>query len=850
MLKDYFDNLSLSNSSVSIYSQRKPYWGSGLETNLVDGTSSEISTGTFPTDNGNTTQEYIDLGVYYSSEVLLGDSYIVTFEAKSTVDKDTILCYFLNKYEPGGVTTTETLATSVLNSQGLQTTSQSNIDIGYSSFKLTTSWTKYWIKYTTKPNFSTTRTKVVVGRLTEGTKYGTGEVSIRNVKVAAGDKVTDWCPSPADLGAIHYSVLERELPGFKVSSVDGRENLAVDIDELEIGYTDGSKYNKKKDATRDITINFALTSDSQNGYNQLVNKLKSLLYTQESKYVFRDESEVYYIGTVSDMTMNKINSAGTNYISGTGTINIHCCNPYKYGTTTKSVKSQDVDGSQEFIIDYEGTKKSFPSIEAKFSADNGYVAYTNDRGNVLQFGNVDEVDGENYEKSEKYVDLSKIYTGASSENNLIDGSANAERVIGTFPSSGSVTGKLYFSSLPLTSTTYVVSFDAKSTVNGDVMRCYFASSKSSEQNCTSVTTSQGWTNTTGTPVTYGEAKITLTTEWTRYWVVYTKPAGDTTVKRITIGSLYAGEGTGKVSIRAAKCEQGSTATAWSPSYNDVNRNNYMHPHYAVGGRIQYANNIMRIKQLSPSANSSKWNCAVMTYNLPADAGGSTEGAQNFYCYMNHWFETGLMGQTGEQSIAFLDANNHLICGYNIFKTDSTGNRANVEFWADGKPIKNIAFTPSYSDYDNPYNQGRGHNDIRKEGGKITFYWWGSYPSYTFPSLANSKCTKIQISFSQYGSRGLGNNYITRNYIRKIDFTKMNVKMWRDDPNKFSKDDYLLIDTSNAQITHKGLNQPDLGVIGNQWEDFYLAPGKNQIKCNYSKWAQTPEFELTYREVFL
>ena len=338
MLKDYFDNLSLSNSSVSIYSQSKPYWGSGLETNLVDGTSSEILTGKFPEDNGDTTQDYIDLGVYYSSEVLLGDSYIVTFEAKSTVDKDTILCYFLNKYEPGGITTAQTFATAVLNSHGLKTTTPSNIDIGYTNFKLTTSWTKYWIKYTTKPNFSTVRTKVVVGRLTEGAKFGTGEVSIRNVKVAAGDKVTEWCPSPADLGMMHYSVLERELPGFKVASVDGRENLAVDIDELEIGYTDGTKYNKKKDSPRDISINFALTSDSQNGYNQLVNKLKSLAYAKESKFVFRDESEVYYIGTVSDISMSKLNSAGTDYISGTGTINIHCCSPYKYGIATKTVK--------------------------------------------------------------------------------------------------------------------------------------------------------------------------------------------------------------------------------------------------------------------------------------------------------------------------------------------------------------------------------------------------------------------------------------------------------------------------------------------------------------------------------
>lgn len=74
---------------------------------------------------------------------------------------------------------------------------------------------------------------------------------------------------------------------------------------------------------------------------------------------------------------------------------------------------------------------------------------------------------------------------------------------------------------------------------------------------------------------------------------------------------------------------------------------------------------------------------MRTLTLPADSEG-VAGAKNFYCYLNYWFETGLMGQTAEQSIAFLTADNKVICGYSLYKADMSGNTATLGFGRMGR----------------------------------------------------------------------------------------------------------------------------------------------------------------------
>ncbi|MBQ8528994.1 MAG: phage tail family protein, partial [Clostridia bacterium] len=61
------------------------------------------------------------------------------------------------------------------------------------------------------------------------------------------------------------------------------------------------------------------------------------------------------------------------------------------------------------------------------------------------------------------------------------------------------------------------------------------------------------------------------------------------------------------------------------------------------------------------------------------------------------------------------------------------------------------------------------------------------------------------------------------------------------------------DCKTGQIFLNGIATPALGALGNDWEDFTLTPGINQIGFSYSEWVEAdyaPTFKVKYREVFL
>jgi hypothetical protein len=57
----------------------------------------------------------------------------------------------------------------------------------------------------------------------------------------------------------------------------------------------------------------------------------------------------------------------------------------------------------------------------------------------------------------------------------------------------------------------------------------------------------------------------------------------------------------------------------------------------------------------------------------------------------------------------------------------------------------------------------------------------------------------------------------------------------------------------GEIFLNGVHTPGLGALGNDWEDFYLTPGLNQIGFAYSDWVKddcAPNPIVRYREVYL
>ena len=279
--------------------------------------------------------------------------------------------------------------------------------------------------------------------------------------------------------------------------------------------------------------------------------------------------------------------------------------------------------------------------------------------------------------------------------------------------------------------------------------------------------------------------------------------------------------------------------------------NYMHPNHVMGGSLVTetigGKPCLRLRSTG-AVSAGKWIGAMKTLTVPADSEGHA-GAKNFYCYLNHWFETGLMGQTAEQSVAFLTGDNKVICGYSLFKSDMTGNTACLEFWLNGKIVRSISFAPSSSDNANPFNNGRGHNDIRKEGDKVTFYWFGNYPSYRSSAIRNMECKKIQVAFTQFDSRGLGNKYVTRNYLRSLEFQKMGVEKWRDVPNRYQEGDVVSIDGEAARVYVNGMANTGDEMIGTKY--FHVPPGETKVQFYYSSFCNpAPVVTARIKEAFL
>lgn len=118
---------------------------------------------------------------------LNGDTYTLSFWAKSTVDGDKIIVHFYNP-------------SNIISGKSSQGVTISHCD-GRCPFTLSTTLTKYWVTYKIPAGGNSTR-NVIIPRLygpdrTE-TEKGTGEITVQWEKLEEGNIATDWTPAPED----------------------------------------------------------------------------------------------------------------------------------------------------------------------------------------------------------------------------------------------------------------------------------------------------------------------------------------------------------------------------------------------------------------------------------------------------------------------------------------------------------------------------------------------------------------------------------------------------------------------------------------------------------------------------
>lgn len=156
--------------------------------NLLKNSHSVEQAYSYPSSN------YVDQCGWVTSIPLNGDTYTLSFWAKSTVAGDTIRVHF---YNPSNIQ-------HVVGSQG----QVSGYNDGQCDFTLSTVLTKYWVTYTIPKGGNSARSVIIPRMFSD---FGKGTVSVKWEKLEEGNKATDWTPAPEDVDeAINTERTERQ----------------------------------------------------------------------------------------------------------------------------------------------------------------------------------------------------------------------------------------------------------------------------------------------------------------------------------------------------------------------------------------------------------------------------------------------------------------------------------------------------------------------------------------------------------------------------------------------------------------------------------------------------------------
>lgn len=204
---------------------------------------------------------------------------------------------------------------------------------------------------------------------------------------------------PTEAMSYNGVYLENEIDGYRTLSVTGRELMESEVTDQEIDGMDGSYYRYKTTPARTITVKYQLRARGSREFRDAFNKMNKLLSGEQVKVIFNDESDKYFIGTKTSNT--QVDGGSNNVI---GEIEIYCSDPRKYSTTEKEFTA--TDGVLNIVN--EGTVPVSIDYDVQTTSETGYIGLVSEEG-IMQYGKVEELDGETYKQSEWLASIKDFY---------------------------------------------------------------------------------------------------------------------------------------------------------------------------------------------------------------------------------------------------------------------------------------------------------------------------------------------------------------------------------------------------------------------------------------------------------
>ena len=249
-----------------------------------------------------------------------------------------------------------------------------------------------------------------------------------------------------------------------------------------------------------------------------------------------------------------------------------------------------------------------------------------------------------------------------------------------------------------------------------------------------------------------------------------------------------------------------------------------------------------------TVTANKNNAGSITWTIPADKNGAV-GSLYEYIWWRQIFWLGSSNQYGFIKLTVSDENGKFLYGVETIKR-SLGLGCEYNFMSsDGKGgyklEKRWSFIGTDKDDQNPFNQGRGWSDIRRENEYITVYWWGSYNRFYVPQIKGKKSAKVHVAIGTFGNKPI----VTHQYLDQILYQKANVPFVIDIPNRFFTGSTIEVNSEMDTVTVNGLSSNSEVVDGSQW--LSIPVGQSTLEVWQSSWNETdPTISINFEERFI
>ena len=379
-------------------------------------------------------------------------------------------------------------------------------------------WKQSYLVFTIPNTIKTTRLITIYLRSgTDFTLY-THSYYIKNVKLELGNKVTTWSPAPEDVvDAINTKVSTTVFNEVKQTVDENSANIT------KMTETISTKADNSAVTTLTNTVNSVKQTANSNS-----SSISSLTTT------------VSNVQTTANTAKSTANTAKSTADTANNTANTA-------KSTADSAKST-------------ATTANNTANTAKSTADSALTKVNTLTTTVTSQGSsITQLQTSINNKVWKTDITESVNNLQVGGRNLLKGTHKTE-VTYTYPTSSWVDKGNWVTTVPLDADYYTLSFWAKSTKAGDRIRIHFYN----PSNSVLQQASQGQTHVSGD----GTCDFVLSTTLTHYWVTYRLQTKNST-RNVAIPRLFAGWGSGTLTFKWEKVEEGTKATSWSPAPEDV-----------------------------------------------------------------------------------------------------------------------------------------------------------------------------------------------------------------------------------------------------------------------------------------